>query len=395
MFITAAGTPIAYTDPWRASLEDRLAALVAGHRRMAYFYETPDAHTFRYRVFNMVQALAARPDLRLSAAWFTREDLDRTSDFVDRADLLIICRTRYDSRVGRLVARAKARGLTVLYDIDDLIFDLRHAHLVGDTIGRNLVSSDEWDWWVGYIGRLGMTLGLCDGAIATNAYLAERIGDFAPQLQVKVISNFLNRQQLDVSRNIYRRKRDSKFRRDDHVHIGYFSGTKTHNKDFAVVSGALLDILSRHNEVVLTIVGSLDLPQCLSKYTRRVRKVSLQDFVNLQRYQGEVEIAVAPMQDNAFTNCKSELKYFEAAIAGTVVVASPIFAFRHAIADGETGLLARSHEWAGKLELVLAMLREDGSDYRAMADRAREHAERRYGWASQAETIAAQLFPTP
>ena len=164
MFITAAGTPIAYTDPWRASLEDRLAALVAGHRRVAYFYETPDAHTFRYRVFNMVQALAARPDLRLSAAWFTREDLDRTSDFVDRADLLIICRTRYDSRIGRLVARAKARGLTVLYDIDDLIFDLRHAHLVGDTIGRNFVSSEEWDWWVGYIGRLGMTLGLCDGA---------------------------------------------------------------------------------------------------------------------------------------------------------------------------------------------------------------------------------------
>ena len=98
MFITAAGTPIAYTDPGAPALRTAsqrwspaTAALRISMRRRTPIH-------FAIRVFNMVQALAARPDLRLSAAWFTREDLDRTSDFVDRADLLIICRTRYDQQ---------------------------------------------------------------------------------------------------------------------------------------------------------------------------------------------------------------------------------------------------------------------------------------------------------
>jgi len=36
-----------------------------------------------------------------------------------------------------------------------------------------------------------------------------------------------------------------------------------------------------------------------------------------------VEIVIAPLQENVFTNCKSELKYFEAAIVGTIPSYSP------------------------------------------------------------------------
>ena len=37
------------------------------------------------------------------------------------------------------------------------------------------------------------------------------------------------------------------------------------------------------------------------------------------------------MENNKFTNCKSELKFFEAAIAETVTVASPTFNYKNAI----------------------------------------------------------------
>jgi glycosyltransferase involved in cell wall biosynthesis len=80
----------------------------------------------------------------------------------------------------------------------------------------------------------------------------------------------------------------------------------------------------------------------------------LQDFMNLQMLIGAAELNLIPLQDNSFTNCKSDLKYFEAAIVGTVSVATPTFAFRQSIRNGENGFLARAQEWASVLQGALA-----------------------------------------
>jgi glycosyltransferase involved in cell wall biosynthesis len=392
VFVTAAGPPLAYEDPWNATLAERVARLVRRDQRVAYFYERPDAHTFRYRVFNMVEALDARPNLGVSASWFTRADLEHGLDFVDRADLLVVCRTRYDQRIGQLVARARARGLRVLYDIDDLIFDLRYAHLVGDCISRSLRSTEEWDWWCAYIGRLGLTLQLCDGAITTNDYLAARLSEFLRSGHVSVIPNFYNAWQAQVSADIYRRKFGGPIQRDGRLHIGYFSGTNTHARDFALAAGALDRLLEADTRTVLHIVGSLEVPERLRRHAERIRSLPLHDFINLQRLQGEVEIAIAPIQDNVFTNCKSELKFFEAALTGTVVIASPTHTLKDAIADGETGFLAPAHRWDQILTEARALLDGDSDGYRVLAARARNYVELRYAPERQAERIATALF---
>lgn len=387
MFVDASGPALAYRDPWQASLDERLRALVRRERHIAYFYERPDAHTFRYRVANMIEALDAQPHLGASAAWFSYDDLEHGIDFVDRAHLLVICRTRYDQRIGELIARARARRIRVLYDIDDLIFDLRHAHLVGDSIKRPLHSSEEWDWWCGYIGRLGLTLQFCDGVLVTNDYLRQRVIEFAPSMAVETIPNFYNKWQHDVSMNIFRRKFDNAPQRDGKLHIGYFSGTSTHSKDFGIVVGALDRMLDVDSSVVINIVGSLDVPPRLKRHGQRIRTLALQDFINLQRLQGEVEIAIAPTLDNHFTNCKSELKFFEAALVGTIVIASPTFAFRHAIDDGINGYLAAAHQWFDKLQEAAALLSDGGAAYRDFAYRAQEQVASRYAPEHQAKFI--------
>jgi hypothetical protein len=178
MFRAARTNPIAYRDPWTASFEERLAVLCSRPRRIAYFYERPDTSTFRYRVFNMVEALVAEPDLEISASWFHRGDLDRMERFVDRADALVICRTRYDAAIGRLVARAKARGLPVLFDVDDLVFDVEHVHLLIHSLDQDPEAEATWECWFGLIGRAGATLRLCDGAITTNPFLGRQIEAF-------------------------------------------------------------------------------------------------------------------------------------------------------------------------------------------------------------------------
>ena len=67
--------------------------------------------------------------------------------------------------------------------------------------------------------------------------------------------------------------------------------------------------------------------------------------MNLQLALANVDLNIAPLQDNVFTNCKSELKYFEAAAAGTVTIASPTYAFRNSIVDGVNGFFASPIDW--------------------------------------------------
>jgi glycosyltransferase involved in cell wall biosynthesis len=391
MFRAARISPVAYRDPWTQSFEDRIAALALRPRRIAYFYEHPDTSTFRYRVFNMVEALAAAPELGVSASWFHRGDLDRMDSFLDRADALVICRARYNTATGRLVGRAKARGLPVLFDVDDLVFNVDQVHLLIDALDQDLKEDATWDTWFGMIGRIGATLQLCDRAITTNAFLARQIETFAAGMHTSVIPNFLNSEQQALSRRLFEAKRRSGFARDRQIHIGYFSGTPTHNRDFAVAQGALARLLNHDPRLVVRVVGFLEPRGELLRHRDRMEFHPLQDFLNLQRLLAEVEVNIVPLQDNLFTNCKSELKYFEAAICGTLTVASPTFVFRRAIRDGENGLLACAHQWEAKLQGTIATL-EVPDGYGAIAERAFHHAESVYGWDRQAKAIVDAVF---
>jgi glycosyltransferase involved in cell wall biosynthesis len=369
--------------------------MVKRSRRVAYVYERPDTSTFRYRVFNMVQALDAAPDLDISAAWFTRDDICRDISFVDRADAVVICRTRYDDSVARVIARAHSRGTAVIYDVDDLIFNPDYVHLVIDTLDVKLRSEEDWNYWFSYISRLGATLRCCDAAIGTNAFLADRITEYAPHLPVSVIPNFLNRQQTEVSRTLVARKRTTGFQRDGHVDLGYFSGSPTHNRDLLVASPALAAVFERFPQVRLRVVGFIELNSYLEPYRDRIEAHPLQDYLNLQRATADVELSIVPLQHNDFTNCKSDLKYFEAAVVGVPTMASPSFTFVRTITDGSNGFLASSDEWLEKMSNVVALIDDDRSAYEAMAERVVADAEKRYAWNGQAKVIEAALFGSP
>jgi glycosyltransferase involved in cell wall biosynthesis len=377
---------ITYTDPWARPLGDRLADLARGSMRVAYFYENPDTSTFRYRVYNMIQALGVS-NQDVSAAWFSLAEIDQMHRVIDMIDILVVCRTRYDDRINRMITRARSLGRRVFFDVDDLIFDPDYVHLVLTTLDQDVSHSIAWDFWFSCVGRLGATLRLCDEVIVTNDYLASRVQIFAGK-KTHVIPNFLNEEQINVSGAIFEAKKASRFARDGRIHLGYFSGTPTHNKDFEIVAGALARLLERDPRLVLRVVGFLEMKGALQEFASRVEYFPLQDFLNLQRLVGGSEINMVPLQDNIFTNCKSELKYFEAGIVGTVTVASPTFTFRNAIREGDNGYLANAYEWEAKLQALI----DEIDDHSEMAERAFRHSEERYGWANQTALIERTLF---
>ncbi len=382
---------LSYRDPWLMSSGARMRMLTARRRRIAYYYERPDTSTFRYRTFNMTQCLAAEPETNVSAGWFDHQDLHDGGRFLDEADVLVICRTRYNSAVATMVARARARGIPVLFDCDDLVFDPSRVHFLLDCLDIDQANNQNWTNWFGMIGQLHATLRMCDKLITTNEYLATRARELIPDLPTAVVPNYLNQAQQELSESLHAMKRSAGWARTEALHIGYFSGSPTHAKDFRVVAPALTRLMQRDSRIVLRVVGFLDLKGEMAELAQRVEFIPLQDFMNLQRLIAEVEINIAPLQNNVFTNCKSELKFFEAAVCGTVTVATPTFTFRNSIRDGQTGFLAAEHEWDEVLEKAVALV-DDMNAYAAFAGRAASYVNEVYGWNRQTSLIERAAF---
>jgi len=378
-------TAVPYSDPWNIDLPQRMRMLARGKTSVAYFYEKPDDSTFRYRIYNMTQVLNSTGNV-VSASFFFLDDLHWLAEIADTADLLVICRTRYDHRVNHLISAFRRRGKRVLFDVDDLVFSTDYGHLIQLTLDRDLRSSEVWDHWFAYSSRLGATLRLCDGAITTNEYLAERIRAYV-QLPVSIIPNFMNREQIEISERIFTAKRSMKIGGDDRIRLGYFSGSPSHSRDFAIVTPALEMLFEEDSRLGLVVAGYIEAGAAFRQYGARVEQYPFQDFINLQRLIGSVEFNLVPLQYNAFTNCKSELKYFEAAIVGTQTIASPTYTYSRAIRDGDNGYVAQAHRWADCIRRAVT----DIGDYQAMAERSHEDACAKYSWLNQQARIFAAL----
>jgi hypothetical protein len=219
MFLHLVEGPLHYAAPWNQSLAERLASLRQGRPRIAWLYERPDTSTFRYRCFNMVESLAlTRPDI--GAAWFEAADIPALTEELHGLSVLVICRVRYDAAIARLVWRARAAGVRVLFDCDDLVFDTRYTHLLLDTLDQDTGPAIAWDTWFALIGRIEGTARLCQGGITTNTFLARHLGAALGGASVGIVPNFLEREQEAVSRRLLAAKRARGFRGTGRTTIG-------------------------------------------------------------------------------------------------------------------------------------------------------------------------------
>ncbi len=383
---TASLPAVPYSDPWKIPLSVRLKMMARGRRRIAYYYEEANNSTFRYRAYNMAQVLNDVKNNDVSAGYFFQADLHQIEDIVDLADVLVICRSMYNHHINELIMKFHVRGKRVLFDIDDLVFDVRYAHLVINTLDQDVDNPAVWHDWFAWIGRLGETLRGCDGAITTNSNLAARIAEFSG-LPVYVVPNFINKEQLELSERLYAEKKASGFASDGKIHLGYFSGSPSHDLDFEMIVPALENLLDDDPRLELVITGYIEQHPLLKRFGKRVIQQPFHDYINLQRLVGSVEYNLVPLQSNVFTSCKSELKYFEAAVAGTISIASPTHTYAKAIRHGHNGYLSRAHQWASVIRQAIGQM----DSYQEMASTAFADARTKYVGLNQREVILKAL----
>lgn len=375
-----------YSDPWDQPLAQRLRTLLRGRRRVAYYYESANNSTFRYRAYNMAQVLNDAPDQGISASYFFQADLHRVDELADAADVLVVCRSGYNHKINQLITKFRNRRKRVYFDVDDFVFNTDYAHLIINTLALDKEDPLVWEQWFAMISRMGQTLKMCDGAITTNSYLAQRITEFSG-LPVSVVPNFMNREQMALSDRVFAEKQAGGFARDGKICLGYFSGSPSHTLDFAMVESALEVVLEANPSTRLMVVGYIDAGPRLARFGARIIRQPFHDYVDLQRLIGSVEFNLMPLQSNVFTNCKSELKYFESAAVGTLSIASPSVNYASAITDGGNGYIARAHQWAQVMQKAIDQL----DQYPQMASRAQADARGKYAWQHQRAKIIRAL----
>lgn len=328
-----------FKAPWDIPLPTRLTKLLkSSKRKVVYFYEKPDSSTFRYRVYNMCQSLESSTEW--TGVYFFEKEIPEVMHYLNEIDALIFCRTRWSLPFDQLIEKAKQKKIPVLFDIDDLVFNLDKVPLVMHTLNTPF-TEDTTAHWFSYSSRLWQLGKKCDATIGTNSYISGHLKNTFNTPSYS-ICNFLNNEQIQASKALFEQPN-----KNPTFTLGYFSGSASHANDFARIAPEIAEVLSDFPEIQLEVGGFMEFPPSLKSFVKakRINHSSFVDFITLQKKISKVDVNLIPLIDNEFTQCKSELKFFEAAIVGTVTLATPTHVYQENIQQGKTGYLCEEGDW--------------------------------------------------
>ncbi len=265
-----------------------------------------------------------------------RERLVLTASTVpEPADVVVAERTLRPGATVReaeaLVEKVRRFGARLAYTLDDNLLDPQHIPLATRILVRFLCRE-------------------ADAVLVATDALACRLARLARR--VIVLPNALD-EQLFVAGEA-RQGTPGERRR-----IGYM-GTWTHERDLALLVQPLRHILrSYRDRVSLEVVGGAS-PGFLTVFegcaVRELRvpppQVEYPAFVAWLRRHARWDVAVAPLEDTAFTRCKSDIKFLDYSALGIAGVYSHVPAYAGTVRDGETGLLVANDPQAWTDALV-------------------------------------------
>ena len=336
---------------WSTQLARR-RCIPLNHFRVVYISALPDDASNRYRVLHHVEALKA---CGMQAEWYPVDDIQKCQEKLISADVLVLFRVAWTQEVALVVERCRRFGAAIVYDVDDYVFEPKLA-TPEYVDGVRFLNPNDLEPYYDGVRRYRQALLNSDFCILTTRFLADRVSHLGRPSYV--LKNGYDSRTARESQTALRKKRKQKTNPSNAtVRIGYVSGTKTHQRDFQVAVPALARILDENSNVILTVVGLLDLDEFpeLRNFHGRVEMRPFVDFYDKPRELSRMDINIAPLEVwNPFCKGKSELKYYEASLLELPTVASATDALKDAIQHGVTGFLAETAEdWFENLDALV------------------------------------------
>lgn len=313
--------------------------------RIVFVSGEPHTAGHAYRVERYAAAARA-----LGAEALVKTVPEAASDLeaVKSANLLVIWRAEWNDAVEAMVGAARSCDIRIMFDVDDLMFDpaLALVAVIDGIRSQGLTEQEVHDFYL----RILQTMQAADFCSVTTPFLAGHARRWGKP--AFVLPNGFDEAAWHAARHAVRVRRNQGT--DGLVRLGYAGGSRTHQRDFGLVAGAVARVLSERPECRLVLfrretVNCLDLEE-FPDLLRFSSMVEWRELVPVGELPGELarfDINLAPLEvGNAFCESKSELKFFEAALAGVPSICSPTTAYSAAVRDGETGILADTEdEW--------------------------------------------------
>jgi len=284
-------------------------------------------HPFRYRVLHQMEQLNAN---------FIESDnyfyLNFEPYIVRNYRVIIIFRCPWTQNVGEAIKQAKRLNKKILYDIDDLVFDTKYTNVIPYVKSLSAKEKKNYD---GYVISMGKTLKHCEGAITTTDVLAKELRNYVPNVFIN--RNVASEEMWKLSQNALKSKLNKK--KDNHIIIGYFSGSITHNPDIEMIKKPLIKILTEYKNVQLLLFGYINFPIFLKDFQSQIILKNFTNWQELPEIISNVDINLAPIEENIFNDAKSENKWVEASLVKVPTIASNFGAFKQVIRHNKNGIL--------------------------------------------------------
>lgn len=236
-----------------------------------------------------------------------------TPDVFDNYQIVSFSRPTFSQNLRRLVEHCNKRSILAVADYDDLIFDPNHATQTPQALNQQAnISSIR--------AKMRNTLkGL--RLFQTVTFATSKLSELAGHLLDKnvrrqVIPNglsnhWLTRNTLNTGTGLTPTK------------ISYLSGSSSHDKDFTTIETVLRNFLVENPKFILEITGKLSVD--LSKFpSRQLLQSASVPYELLPSIIKDSSVSLAPLADSVFNQCKSHIKFIEAAAFGVPSICSPI-----------------------------------------------------------------------
>jgi len=298
--------------------------------KVAYFsLDDPRCAVARLRVLDPFDVL--RPQIHLiPVVTFSESSLVIDTAAVHAADLIVVQRGFPRKETQDLLEAVLTLKKPVIYETDD---DLR---IVPEWHNKPFYSES-----CPYIEEFARRVDLV--TVATD-FLADRFRIL--NANVIVLPNFLRH-------SLWKEVGQQPERRTE-LTIGYY-GNRGHWKDLEMIEDALYELNNRHPHVRFAFLG------CITERLRQMPCASYSEFHDVysswprRLAEGQFDIAVAPLIDCDFNNCRSHIKFLELGMLRIPAVFSNAAPYRDSVEHGSSGLLVsnRASDWLDALELLV------------------------------------------
>ncbi|MFH6785860.1 glycosyltransferase [Methylobacterium sp. MA0201] len=381
------------TEAARSLVRDEERPVSAGRVRRVALYANCDLMQCRfYRVDQRVDQLAAA-GYNVTVYDYTKDHDAYMADLM-KIDYTIFYRVPAFPNVVDAITKTAELGISTIYDIDDLVFDPDYFPPGLDTY-VGLIDERQHASMACGVSLFAEAAALCDYGMASTPSLAGHL-----ERRVRTGTVFHQPNALHGA-HLASMMPERATAPGDVVTIFYGSGTKAHKLDFEhLIEPALARLFETHGKRIrVVVVGDIAVSDRLRPWAELI--VASRPIANVSAFWDllrEADINISVLVPDAFNDCKSEIKWLEAAMFGIPSVVSSTQTHREVIVEGETGFLCTSSE---EFYVALDRLVRSADERRRIGAAAKRAMLETYGLERQAQglrrvierTMAGQLAP--